>query len=144
MIVSDYLLPQIDYCIQLFKDPPAGMKDTAKLMNEHAKFLAEPTTMNMWFPCDEKGNIMKKPVYQAVGESVYDDKNSFDDDLIAYNIEKSKCIFELPDVPDNVDLIRYIDGIVMHCYSVADIVQANFKLKLKPHIAKKFYYVESI
>ena len=149
MIQSEYLLPQVDYCIQLFKSnagPTSGF-DVASLMNEHALFLEQPTEMWMWLPCDEKGDIMTKPSYQSfgVGQSDYDDKHDFDNDMHIYNVAVHKCLFRLPEgVPENVDLINYIEGICMHCFSLNEVVNANFKLRLKPSLIKKFNYVNSL
>lgn len=141
MILSDYLLPQIEYCIQIFKNPPQNIQDLSQLMNEHALFLSQVTAHWMWYPSDNKGDIIQRPVYGNFVDADIDDHDLYNQKLSEYNEAKAKCLFELPDaVPHDVEMIRYIDGICMHCYSLNDVVNANFKLKLTQQAKTKLYY----
>ena len=143
MIDSNILLPQISYCIQIFKNPPSGMKDVAKLMNAHALFLEQPTELWMWLPCDEKGEILKEPFSVSVGADTYvmaDDHDTYNEKLMEYNAAKARCLFHVPVIPADVEMVRYLEGICMHCYCLDDVINANFKLKLKSHVILKLFY----
>lgn len=58
----------------------------------YANFLKQPLNLGMFFPCDEDGNVLEKPIHKFITRE--SDTISFDNYSEKYQIAKEKVLFE--------------------------------------------------
>jgi hypothetical protein len=91
-----------DFVIEYYANEGYADLQTLNLMNNYAKFLKKPLTLDMFVPVDSKGNILKEPKNYTVWKSLEHNSNKTDgridyvefEEYRVYKKGESQCIFE--------------------------------------------------
>jgi hypothetical protein len=98
---SHMLLPMTDFVIEYYSHEGYADLHTLKVMNNYAKFLKMPLSLEMFVPTDQFGTVLKEPKnysdWKSLSHNKILDENgspSMLDEYKYYNKAESKCLFD--------------------------------------------------
>ncbi|MGO4707577.1 hypothetical protein AB4Y90_00390 [Chryseobacterium sp. 2TAF14] len=95
------LVPMTDFVIEYYSHEGYADLHTLKVMNNYAKFLKTPLSLEMFVPTDHLGNILKEPKNYSDWKSLShnkmldgNDSPSMLDEYKYYSRAENKCLFD--------------------------------------------------
>ena len=98
MLCDGFLIPMTDFVLEQLNEQNSRTKPMREVFNsleKYATFLRQPLKLEMFVPCDEKGNVLEEPQMRPVKISFDEEDMDYDaQELYDYIKAKEKVLFE--------------------------------------------------
>ena len=98
VICDGFLIPMTDFVLEQLNEQNSRTKPMREVFNsleKYAKFLKQPLKLEMFVPCDEKGNVLEEPQMRPVKISFDEEDMDYDaQELYDYIEAKEKVLFK--------------------------------------------------
>ena len=124
VLCDGFLIPMTDFVLEQLNEQNSRTKPMREVFNsleKYAKFLKQPLKLEMFVPCDEKGNVLEEPQMRPVKISFDEEDMDYDaQELYDYIKAKEKVLFKYKP--------QYYLGLIIHHISQGIKIEylANF------------------
>ena len=98
VLCDGFLVPMTDFVLEQLNEQNSRTKPMREVFNsleKYATFLRQPLKLEMFVPCDEKGNVLEEPQMRPVKISFDEEDMDYDaQELYDYRKAKEKVLFE--------------------------------------------------
>ena len=98
VLCDGFLIPMTDFVLEQLNEQNSRTKPMREVFNsleKYATFLRQPLKLEMFVPCDEKGNVLEEPQMRPVKISFDEEDMDYDaQELYDYIKAKEKVLFE--------------------------------------------------
>ena len=98
VLCDGFLVPMTDFVLEQLNEQNSRTKPMREVFNsleKYATFLRQPLKLEMFVPCDEKGNVLEEPQMRPVRNSFDEEDMDYDaQELYDYIKAKEKVLFE--------------------------------------------------
>ena len=140
VICDGFLVPMTDFVLEQLNEQNSRTKPMREVFNsleKYATFLRQPLKLEMFVPCDEKGNVLEEPQMRPVKISFDEEDMDYDaQELYDYIKAKEKVLFEGFKPYEDYECAKYEDVYVDEevCdgkFTIEELIKDVGKTKIK-------------